>query len=357
MGSLPGLSVPASPAAAVFAAPRSASMEVQLGVGRVYPRAGGRTFRGAFQTFFQSVCEAFQAPREEPGSSLQPPASAPCPPSPRPLPGSPACLPAPEPRGAGKVLPAGGPAMGSPFPGAGELRELLCGTGELLPPPETESVSRQDPLGESAKQLCRAVSASMGLALEALEAPAEPPLPREDCMFALPAAPPPRAPRPPAGDPPEPPPAFAGPEPDLAVDAPTGTGIYRGSPGPAARPSHPGFSLAPAPARIKLESPPGPAAGGGWPGPCRYGADLVPPGSTSPWPAFFAEEGQLYGPCTEPPPGPFGCGRGPAADTAEFPADAWYPAGRAPFAAPAACIKNELGPWAESYSGAYGDVR
>ncbi|NWR66110.1 ANDR protein, partial [Bucorvus abyssinicus] len=113
----------------------------------------------------------------------------------------------------------------------------------------------------------------------------------------------------------------------------------------------------PAPARIKLESPPGPAAGGGWPGPCRYGADLVPPGSASPWPAFFAEEGQLYGPCIEPPPGPFGCGRGPAADTANFPADAWYPAGRAPFTAPAACIKNELGPWAEGYSGAYGDVR
>ncbi|KAF1590137.1 UNVERIFIED_CONTAM: Androgen receptor, partial [Eudyptes pachyrhynchus] len=209
-------------------------MEVQLGVGRVYPRAGGRTFRGAFQTFFQSVCEAFQAPREEPGTSQQPPACPPCPPSPRPPPGSPPFLPPQEPCRAGKALPAGGPAMGSPFPCAGELRELLCEAGALplLPPPEAEPAPKEDPLGDSAKQLCRAVSASMGLALEALEAPGEP-----------------------------------------------------------------------------------------------------------------------------PPPGPFGCGRGPAAETADFPSDAWYPAGRAPFAAPAACIKSELGPWAEGYAGAYGDVR
>ncbi|KAM6323137.1 androgen receptor [Podargus strigoides] len=317
-------------------------MEVQLGVGRVYPRAGGRTFRGAFQTFFQSVCEAFQAGREEPGTSEQPLACAPCPPSPR----------QPEPRGAGKALPAGGPAMGSSFPG--ELRELLCEAGALplLPPPEAEPAPKEDPLGDSAKQLCRAVSASMGLALEALEAPAEP-LPREDCMFALPAEPP-CAP----GDPPEPPPApaaFAGTELALAVEAPAPPGLYRGSPGSAARPP-PAFSLPP-PARIKLESPAGPAAGGGWGTPCRYGAEMAPPGPAPSWPAFFAEEEQLYGPSAEPPAGPFGCGRGAAADTADFPADAWYPAGRPPFAAPAACIKSELGPWAEGYAGVYGDIR
>ncbi|KAM9227334.1 androgen receptor [Leptosomus discolor] len=322
-------------------------MEVQLGVGRVYPRAGGRTFRGAFQTFFQSVCEAFQAPREEPGTSQPPP-------------GSPAGL---EPRGPGKTLLAGGPAAGSPFPCAGELRELLCEAGALplVPPPEAEPPPEEDPLGDSARQLCRAVSASMGLALEAPEAPGEP-LPREDCMFALPAAPPPRAPRPPGGDPPQPPPspaAFAGAA-ALAVDAPAGPGLYRGSPGPAARPL-PALGLAPPPARVKLEGPagpgPGPAAAGGWSGPFRYGAELAPPGPAAPWPAFFAEEGQLYEPCPEPPAGPFGCGRGPAAETADCPADAWYPPARPPFAAPAACIKSELGPWAEGYAGAYGDVR
>ncbi|NWW87198.1 ANDR protein, partial [Rhynochetos jubatus] len=79
------------------------------------------------------------------------------------------------------------------------------------------------------------------------------------------------------------------------------------------------------------------------------------PGPAPPWPAFFAEEGQLYGPCAEPSAEPFG--RGPAVETADFPADAWYPAVRTPFASPAACIKSELGPWAEGYAGAYGDVR
>ena len=94
-------------------------MEVQLGIGRVYPRPPGRTFRGVFQTFFQSVCEAFQAPRDEPGPGLPAP-GAPCPQSPRPPPvASPAFLPLPEPRAAAR------PAMGSPFPCAGDLKELL----------------------------------------------------------------------------------------------------------------------------------------------------------------------------------------------------------------------------------------
>ncbi|XP_027761078.1 androgen receptor [Empidonax traillii] len=298
-------------------------MEVQLGVGRVYPRPAGRTFRGAFQSFFQSVCEAFQPPREEPGAGQLPP-SAPCPPSPRPPPGSPACLPPPEPRAAGKALPAAGPAMGSSFTCAGELRELLgeAGSMPLLPPPEAEPADKDDPLGDSARQLSRAVSASMGLALEALEAPAEP-LPREDCMFAVPAGPP-RAPHPPARDPP---PAF---EAALAAEPPAGPGLPRGF------------------GRVKLESAAGlgPAAGGGWGGPCRFGAELVPPGPAPPWPTFFAEEGQLYGPCPEPPAGPADC-----------PGDAWYPPGRAPFAAPAAGIKSELEPWVEGYAGAYGDLR
>ncbi|XP_014743316.1 PREDICTED: androgen receptor [Sturnus vulgaris] len=301
-------------------------MEVQLGVGRVYPRPAGRTFRGAFQSFFQSVCDAFQPPREEPGAG-QPLPSAPCPPSPRPPPDSPACLPPPpgclpppEPRTAGKALPAANPAMGSSFPCAGELRELLgeAGAMPLLPPPETEPADKEDPLGDSARQLCRAVSASMGLALEALETPAEP-LPREDCMFAVPAGPP-RAPRPPTRDPS---PAF---EAAVAAEPPAGPGLPRGF------------------GRVKLESAAGPATGGGWGGPCRFGAELVPPGPAPPWPTFFAEEGQLYGPCPEPPAGPADC-----------PGDAWYPPGRAPFAAPG--IKSELEPWVEGYAGAYGDPR
>ncbi|TRZ05892.1 hypothetical protein HGM15179_021215 [Zosterops borbonicus] len=300
-------------------------MEVQLGVGRVYPRPAGRTFRGVFKSFFQSVCDAYQPSQEELGVG-QPPPSAPCLPSPWPPPDSPACLPPPpgclpppEPRAVGKALPAAGPAMGLSFPCAGELRELLdeAGAMPLLPPPETEPADKEDPVGDSARQLCRAVSASMGLALEGLETPAKP-LPRGDCMFAVPAGPA-RAPRPSARDPS---PAF---EAALAAEPPTGPGLPRGF------------------GRVKLESASGLATSSGWGGPCRFGAELVPPGPAPLWPTFFADEGQLYGPCPEPP--------------ADCPADAWYPPGRAPFAALAPGIKSELEPWVEGYAGAYGDLR
>ncbi|OXB79575.1 UNVERIFIED_CONTAM: hypothetical protein H355_010961 [Colinus virginianus] len=322
-------------------------MEVQMGIGRVYPRPPGRTFRGAFQSFFQSVCEAFQAPRDEPGPGLPAP-GAPCPQSPRPPPAaSPAFLPLPEPRSAAR------PPAGSSFPCAGDLKELLAEPGALpLLPPEAEpGAGRAEPapkddfLGDSAKELCKAVSASMGLAVDALEAPREP-LPREDCMFALPAGPP-RAPRPDAAAAPEPPVPAAfkgsGAEPALAVEVPPGLPLYRVSPPPEEPPGRDCFVLPP-PARIKLESPHEPAAVGAW------GAPVPPP----PWPSFFADEGQLYGPCAEPSPGAFGCGR---AESADFAADAWYPAVRPPYGAPGACIKSELGPWADGCAGAYGDVR
>ena len=185
----------------------------------------------------------------------------------------------------------------------------------------------------------------MGLAVETLEAPREPP-PREDCMFALPGGPP-RAPRPDAAEPPEPPAPAAfkgsGAEAALAVEVPAGLPLYRVSPPPEEPPGRDCFVLPP-PARIKLESPPEPAAVGAW------GSPVPAP----PWPSFFADEGQLYGPCAEPPPGAFGCGR---PENADFAADAWHPMARAPYAAPGSCIKSELGPWAEGYAGAYGDVR
>ncbi|XP_025910449.1 androgen receptor isoform X2 [Nothoprocta perdicaria] len=270
-------------------------MEVQVGVGRVYPRPAGRTFRGAFQSFFQSVCEAFQAPgpRAEPG---------PGPPSPRPPPAEP---------------------PGGPFPAcAADLKELLCEAGALPPPLLPEPPPEPEPpkegfLGESAKELCRAVSASMGLALEALEAPPEP-APRDDCMFAAR-------------------PGCKGAEPPLDVQP---LPLFRASspPPPAEPPARPG-----PPARVKLEG----ALERGWAAACRFGAELPAPGPgpgpAPPWPTFFADEGQLYGPCAEPPGGP-----------AELPPDGWFP--RAPFAA-AACIKSELAPWGDAYAGAYGDVR
>ncbi|XP_067160583.1 androgen receptor [Apteryx mantelli] len=303
-------------------------MEVQVGVGRVYPRPAGRTFRGAFQSFFQSVCEAFQAPGP-------PPASPP--------------------------FPAPAEPPGGPFPAcAADLKELLGEAAALpppppdpQPPPPAEPPAKEDFLGESAKELCRAVSASMGLALEALEPPAEP-LPRDDCMFAAP---------PRGKGPPEPPAAFkgGGAEPAPALDVPPGPPLYRASPPPpAAAAARPGFA-APPPARVKLESA---AQRGGWTAPCRYGAELPGPGPgpgpAPPWPPFFADEGQLYGPCAEPPAGPFACARGaapPGPEAAELGADGWFAGGalgRAPFGA---CIKSEVAPWGDAFPGAYADVR
>lgn len=49
-------------------------MEVQLGLGRVYPRPPSKTYRGAFQNLFQSVCEVIQnpLPRHPEASSAAP---------------------------------------------------------------------------------------------------------------------------------------------------------------------------------------------------------------------------------------------------------------------------------------------
>ncbi|NWH57317.1 ANDR protein, partial [Geococcyx californianus] len=260
-------------------------MEVQLGAGRAFPRAGDRTFRGAFRSFFQSVCEAFPAPRHPP--SPQPRAAAmgspfACPGERRELLGEPREL-LREPQ---ELLGERREVLGEPVL-LGERRELLAEPlllpqpeALLLPQPETLSeASREEPLGDSARQLCRAVSASMGL-----EGPEPPEPPRQDCLFA------------PAPPPPEP------------------------------------LPLGP-PARIKLE---GPAVPPGWGAPCRFGAGTPVP----PWPVCPAPEG-LLGPCPEPPAEPLG----------------WGPPSRISLPAPPACIKSELGTWAEGCSGAYGDVR
>lgn len=395
-------------------------MEVHVGLGRVYARPPGKTFRGAFQSLFQSVREAFQGPggaREEPGA--QPPSALPAASArEQQQPGSsPTYLPLDEQPAGSKGLqppderpplpPSAGPALLAPSfqscPGGGDLKELLGESGplQLLPPPGPEGEGRggegqpakEDFLGESAKELCKAVSASMGLAVEALEASGGggDPLPaRGDCMFALPGA----HPRPlplatckiveaeegeeggggRAGGGP------AGEGGALAMDVPGPLSLYKGSPEldePAAA-AFPGrdyynFQLALAPhGRIKLESPLEYAAaaaaagsGGVWGAQCRRPAEvpaLAPHYGGPPWHPFFAEEGQLYGP-EGAGPGPFAYGRspGPAVqEGADLPAEVWYPGGvvgRMPFAPAAGCIKTELSPWLEGYPGAYGDGR
>uniref|UniRef100_A0A8B9X651 Androgen receptor n=22 Tax=Boreoeutheria TaxID=1437010 RepID=A0A8B9X651_BOSMU len=143
-------------------------------------------------------------------------------------------------------------------------------------------------------------------------------------------------------------------------------------------------------ARIKLENPLD--YGSAWvaaAAQCRYG-DLASlhgggaagPGSGSPsaaasssWHTLFtAEEGQLYGPAVCGGGGggsageagavaPYGYTRPPqglAGQEGDFsPPDVWYPGGvvsRVPYPSPS-CVKSEMGPWMENYSGPYGDMR
>uniref|UniRef100_A0A8C8RSG6 Androgen receptor n=1 Tax=Pelusios castaneus TaxID=367368 RepID=A0A8C8RSG6_9SAUR len=391
-------------------------MEVQVGLSSVYARPAGKTFRGAFQSLFQSVREAFQAgPREEPDAGPQSSSSAQCqagarlqPQSPRQQPpGSPAYLALEQhPQGprvpAAKGLqpepgnPAGAPSsalalMGPPF--QGDFKDILGEAGALqLLQPEAQgrgsrreaAAAKEDFLGDSAKELCKAVSVSMGLGVEALEAPGEL-LPREDCMFAphsraLPLG----ECKTPAGaalldEPGTSPASFkapsaAGSESALAADVPHSLALYKGSPGLEETAAFQGrdyynFQLALGPhARIKLESPLDYGPGSAWAAQCRYGGDVAGlashcSASASAWHSVFAEEGQLYGPCAEPPAGPFSYGRSqgpPGQEGSDFSPEMWYPGGmvgRMPYAAASGCIKSELAPWVEGYAGAFGEMR
>ncbi|KAF7241999.1 Androgen receptor [Varanus komodoensis] len=419
-------------------------MEVHVGLGRVYGRPAGKTFRGAFQSLFQSVCEAFHGSgdggaREEAATAATPAtaagsaASTPCQsgarlqePSPRrrlPLsPGSPSYLPlgGQSPASAGlqpaERDPHAAAASSSSAAAAssslalldssfqscpGDLKDIL-GEGSLLQAPAAESrggaaaavespPDKEDFLGESAKELCKAVSASMGLAVEALDVPGggggDLAAARGDCMFALPGAHA-RAvtmgackiveaehESGAAGG------GGGGGEGALAMDVSGPLSLYKGSPEldePSAAAfqsrDYYNFQLALAShGRIKLESPLEYAAPGGvWSAQCRRAAEVPalaphyggPPGPS--WHPFFSEEGPIYAPCV---PGegaaaaPFGYGRspGPAGqEGSDMPSEMWYPGGvvgRMPFAPAPGCIKTELTPWMEGYAGAYGDVR
>ncbi|XP_032083684.1 androgen receptor [Thamnophis elegans] len=408
-------------------------MEVHVGLGRVYARPPGKTFRGAFQSLFQSVREAFQSPgpggaREElgpGGQSAGSPSAGPCPPgarlqepSPRQHqpPASPSYLPLDEPAAGSKGLqpadrethPAAAASSSSAASSSlallapsfqscsGDLKDLLAGSS-LLPATEGEprggaasggeaSAAKEDYLGESAKELCKAVSASMGLAVEVLEGPGgggEAATSRGDCMFALPGS--------------QARPVAVGGckiveaeqeggggggegEGALAMDVPGHLSLFKSSPELDEPPTGAfqsrdfyNFQLALAShGRIKLESPLEYAAGGLWGAQYRRAGEIpalaphyaAPPGPA--WHPFFAEDAQVYGPCASTEAAaaaPFGYGRGQGPsgqEGAELPSEMWYPGGvmgRMPFAPATGCIKTELGPWMEGYAGAYGDVR
>ncbi|XP_008579122.1 PREDICTED: androgen receptor [Galeopterus variegatus] len=456
-------------------------MEVQLGLGRVYPRPPSKTYRGAFQNLFQSVREVIQnpGPRHPEASSAAPPGAR--------LQqqqetnpqqqqqqqqqgenGSPQAQsrsatgylalhkqqqpsqqqPAPEGHlesgrvpesgaaaAAGKRLPQQPPAppdeddsaapstlslLGPTFPGLSscptDLKDILseAGTMQLLQQQRQEAVSEGSSSGrareaagaptsskdsylggtstisDSAKELCKAVSVSMGLGVEALEHLSPGEQLRGDCMYApLLGGPPAMRPTPCA--------PLAECKGSLLDDSP-GKGTEEtaeysgyakdgeslgcsgsdeaGSSGTHELPStlslyksgaldeaaayqsrdYYNFPLALAPppppppphhphARIKLENP------------LDYSS---------------AYKLQLYGPCGGGGSGgaseagavaPYGYARPPqglAGQEGDFPApDVWYPGGvvsRVPYPSPS-CVKSEMGPWMESYSGPYGDMR
>uniref|UniRef100_A0AC11C627 Androgen receptor n=1 Tax=Ovis aries TaxID=9940 RepID=A0AC11C627_SHEEP len=510
-------------------------MEVQLGLGRVYPRPPSKTYRGAFQNLFQSVCEVIQnpLPRHPEASSAAPPGarlqqqqetsprrqqqqqqqredgspqvqsrgptgylaleeeqqpsqhhSAPE--------GHPESGCVPEPRAAsagGKGLQQPPPApldeddsaapstlslLGPTFPGLSscstDLKDILseAGTMQLLQQQQQQQqeavsegssgrareatgapVSSKDSylggsstISDSAKELCKAVSVSMGLGVEALEHLSPGEQLRGDCMYAPLLGGPPAAVRPTPCAPlaeckgsllddgpskgteetAEYSPFKAGYTKGLDTDSlgcsgsgeaggsgtlelPSTLSLYKSGaldevaayqtrdyynfplalagPPPPPPPPHPH-------ARIKLENPLD--YGSAWAAAaaqCRYG-DLASlhgggaagPGSGSPsaaasssWHTLFtAEEGQLYGPAVCGGGGggsageagaaaPYGYTRPPqglASQEGDFsPPDVWYPGGvvsRVPYPSPS-CVKSEMGPWMENYSGPYGDMR
>lgn len=507
---------------------------MQLGLGRVYPRPPSKTYRGAFQNLFQSVCEVIQnpLPRHPEASSAAPsgarlqqqqetsprqqqqqqqqredgspqvqsrgptgylaleeeqqPSQHHSAPEGHPESG---CV--PEPRAAsaaGKGLQQPPPApldeddsaapstlslLGPTFPGLSscstDLKDILseAGTMQLLQQQQQQQqeavsegssgrareatgapISSKDSylggsstISDSAKELCKAVSVSMGLGVEALEHLSPGEQLRGDCMYA-PLLGPPAAVRPTPCAPlaeckgsllddgpskgteetAEYSPFKAGYTKGLdteslscsgsgeaggsgTLELPSTLSLYKSGaldevaayqtrdyynfplalagPPPPPPPPHPH-------ARIKLENPLD--YGSAWvaaAAQCRYG-DLASlhgggaagPGSGSPsaaasssWHTLFtAEEGQLYGPAVCGGGGggsageagavaPYGYTRPPqglAGQEGDFsPPDVWYPGGvvsRVPYPSPS-CVKSEMGPWMENYSGPYGDMR
>nr|XP_019572349.1 PREDICTED: androgen receptor isoform X2 [Rhinolophus sinicus] len=517
-------------------------MEVQLGLGRLYPRPPSKTYRGAFQNLFQSVREVIQTPgprlpeaaasaappgarllqqqetspgqqpqqQQQQGEDGSPQSQSRCPtgflaledeqqPPPHSAPEGhteSGCLSEPgAASAAGKGLQQPPPAppdeddsaapstlslLGPTFPVlsgcSADLKDILSEAGamQLLeqqqpqpqppPPPPQQAVSEgscsgrareaavaptsskdsylagSSSISDSAKELCKAVSVSMGLGVEALEhlSPGEPL--RGDCMYApLLGGPPTVRPTPcaqlaeckgsllddgpskGAEDTSQYSPFKAGYTKGLDGDSlgcsgsgeaevsgtlelPSTLSLYKSGaleeaaayqsrdyynfplalagPLPPPPPPHPH-------ARIKLENPLD--YGSAWAAAaaqCRYGdlgslhgGGAAGPSSSSPaaaaasssWHTLFtAEEGQVYGPCAGSLGGsageagavaPYGYPRPPqglAGQDGDFPPpDVWYPGGvvsRVPYPSPS-CVKSEMGPWMETYSGPYGDIR
>ncbi|XP_069603454.1 androgen receptor [Ranitomeya imitator] len=367
-------------------------MEVHIGLGGVYKQPPAKMIRGAFENLFLSVREALQGDRK----TTAPP--EPCPPVP-------ACARHThsawsEPPGEWRDGAQPEPALSSC---STELKEILGEQGGMLAPEEgspglaKDSRYRLTPEGisDSAKEICKAVSVSLGLSMEALEqlsAESQ----RGDCMFA--AADPHKCPvgeedksensspqyregafrrgghsnfsagkAPEDGTEDKEPPCTelalpeAGGYRSRAMELAPSLTLYKPSTFMEDSPAYPAYSfqMALTPhGRIKVESPME-FGGSAWGAPGRYGeisgyAHCAPAGN---WHSLF-EEGQAAGSYTDASLYGFSRGHVPPGADSDFPPDSWYPAAamlsRVPYGSP---MKSEMSPWMEGYHGAFGDMR
>ncbi|XP_062998141.1 androgen receptor-like [Elgaria multicarinata webbii] len=384
----------------------SEDLEARVGLGRISARPPGQPFRGAFQRLFYSIREAGQSPaaggsRGEAGASPQAAGAgfssfAPGQPGDR-LRGSglrpPSYLSLDEQSQASKGLQPDerGPhaaAASSSLPlldrafqscpgdfkdslGESSLGQAPASGARPGAAPAAARPAGEGNLGESGQELCRAVSASLGLAWEALDAPgrSERATTRDDCMFARPGA---HARALTLGGS-----TVVEAEPEsgggaLSITVPGHLSLYKDSPATdepsaAAFRSRDCYDFQPA-LRIKLESTPAwEAAAGGWGAPRRRAAEMPAlasryRGSPGPgWHPSLAEKRQIDGPGAES--ASFRCGRsqGPAGpEGSDLSSEARYPGGvvgKRPFAPGPGCIRAELSPWMEGCAGAYGNVR
>ncbi|XP_069799477.1 androgen receptor isoform X1 [Dendropsophus ebraccatus] len=404
-------------------------MEVHIGLGGVYKQPPGKMIRGAFENLFLSVRGALQSDRK----AAAPP--EPChtlpawrePPTPHTTWTEPqgdwsearGTQAAPWREGAEpEPAPCSPPREVSQFPALGscssELKEILGEQGGMLETEEgtSEQVSKErypltpEGISESAKEICKAVSVSLGLSMEALEhLNAGTDTQRGDCMFA-------GAPthtvdthkcqlgeedKSATSSPQYHESAFrrnsqsnfsAGKAPEdgssLGTDekeqpctelalpesggyrsrgmelAPSLT-LYKPSTFMEDNPAYPAYSfqMALTPhGRIKVESPME-FGGSAWGAPARYGeisgyAHCGPAGN---WHPLF-EEGQSAGSITDASLYSYPRSHAPPGTNSEFPSDTWYPAtamlGRVPYGSP---MKSEMSPWMEGYPGAFGEMR
>ncbi|XP_068103768.1 androgen receptor [Hyperolius riggenbachi] len=415
-------------------------MEVHVGLGGVYKQPAGKMIRGAFENLFLSVREALQGERRtsaavvdatapasawrEPPSSQShstwsdPPESQ----SPPPW--------AAENRGSqsapwreahvGQCEPAScsPPNQVSQLSTisscSSDLKEILGDRGGMQQSEEinSEQVSKEsysgaaEGISDSAKEICKAVSVSLGLSMEALEhLSTAGEVPRGDCMFAGPPSQhmdthkcqvgeeeesdtsspqyregtfrrsgqssfsPGKTPDDSSSlateEKEQPCTELALPEPtcfrNRAMELTPNLTLYKPTAFMEDSPAYPGreyysFQMAlPPHGRIKVESPME-FGGSAWGGPSRFG-ELPGFPHCSPaanWHSLF-EDSQTPGSYTDASLYSYPRSHGPESD---FPADTWYPAtamlGRVPYGSP---MKTEMTPWMEGYPGTFGEMR